>query len=108
LIARKTFDVALRRELLHAFALEHEMNMRAAAGIGHVFDGAEVVFAARSGEKPAESLEILIALVLVGRAAVKISPVRVHLPDFDEHVAQRFSVAIQYSTGEVSYFTDCR
>ena len=62
--------------------------------------------AAGAGEKSAESLKILIPFITIGRAAVQIGAVVIHLPDFDEHISQRFSVTVEYSTGEMSYFTD--
>src|SRR6185295_12865733 len=108
IISSEAFDVTLRRKFFHSLGFHHEMNMRAAAGIGDGLDGPEVVFAARSGHEAPESLEILVAFFLVGRAAVQIGAVIIHLPDFDEHVAQRFSVAVQYSTGQMSSFTDGR
>src|SRR5688500_582658 len=103
-----SLHVALGGEFLHSFALDGIVNVRGAAGVGDWLDGAEVVFAAGAGEKAAESLEVFVALLLVAGAAVEISAVVIHLPDFDEHISQRFSAAIQYSAPEVSYFTDGR
>src|SRR5207247_426614 len=105
-VCRMAFDVALGSPLLHSLGLECKVNVRAAAGVGNGFYCPEVRFSARAGEKSPESLEILIPFITIGRAAVQIGAVVIHLPDFDEHISQRFSVTVEYSTGEMSYFTD--
>src|SRR5262249_9640239 len=93
-VARLALDVALRREQLLALALDLEVDVRRAAGVGDRLEGAEVVLAAGAGQEAAEALEVLVALAAAGVVGVQVHALAVHLPDLDQRVAHRAALAV--------------
>ena len=79
-----------------------------AARIRHGLDGAEEIFAGRTGHKPAEALEVFILLVLVAGPAVQIRAAIVALPDFDDGIANRLTARIEDAPAHVGHFTHGR
>src|SRR5262249_39329340 len=65
LVGRLSFDIALRGQQVFCAFLDLEVDVGRAPGVLNRFDRAEIIFAARSGQEPAEALEIGVALVAV-------------------------------------------
>ena len=53
-------------------------------------------------QESAESLEILVPALSIGRAGVQVGAVVVALPDLNQCIADRLSRRVKYATGEVS------
>src|SRR5437867_1802941 len=99
-VLRFALDVTLCGPFLAALELEGKVNVPSATGIESRFDRAEIVFAAGAGQEPAKALKVRVA-GSVAVAAVQINAVIVHLPDFDQRVADRVAAAVQNPTAEV-------
>jgi hypothetical protein len=63
------------------------VDVRAAAGVGDGLDGSEKILAIRSGDEPAEALEVRVALFAVPGLGMKVGSVAVALPDLDGCIA---------------------
>src|SRR5207244_216699 len=87
-------DVALRGEVVAATDLDLEVDVRRPPGVGHRFDGAEIVFAARGGQKAAEALEVGVAIAAVIAARMQVGAAAVHLPDLDGGVADGIAATV--------------
>ena len=107
LILRLALNVALRGPFLAALHFDREVNVPGAPGIKHRLDGAEIVFAAGAGEEAAKALEVLVAR-RVSVAAVQIDAVVVHLPDFDQGVADGRAARIEDAAAQVGDLADGR
>ena len=80
-----------------------------AAGVGDGLDRAEVVFAGRAGQEPAEALEVRVALVAALVAVgVEVDAVGVALPDLDDGVADRVALGVEDAAGQVRDLADGR
>ena len=104
-------DVQLGREQFAVAFFDLEVNVRRGpAGVGDRLDRAEAIAAVRSGQEPAEALEILVALVGLGFAVagVDIDLVGVALPDFDGDAAHRTPRGGQHPTRQLGDLADGR
>src|SRR5436309_40261 len=81
------------------------MDVGRAAGIGYRFDGSEIVFTSRAGEKPPKSLKIFIT-DSVGIMAVQINALAIHLPDFHQRITNWIPFGIEDASAQMSYFAD--
>src|SRR2546422_8712270 len=64
-IAGMTLDVALGGQQFFAALFDLVVNVRRAARIRHRLDGAEQIFACRSGDEAPKTLEILVAFLAI-------------------------------------------
>src|SRR5262245_10223537 len=86
------------------------MDVWRAAGVWYRLDGAEVVFAGRSGQEATEALKILVALLLLaaGISCVDVHTLVVALPDFDEGVAHRITLGVEDAARQMRDLADGR
>ena len=87
LVPGLALDVALRRQQLLAGLLDLEVDVGRPARIGHRLDRAEVILAARTGQEPAEALEVGVAVRPPGISGVNVNSLAIHLPDLHERIA---------------------
>src|SRR5207249_833298 len=106
LVLRLAFDVTLCGPLLAALHFEGEMNVPRAARVQHRLDGAEIILAGGACEEAAEPLEILVAPRVIVAARVQVDSVAVHLPDLDQHVADRAAPGVEDAPAEVRDLPD--
>ena len=105
-IFRLSLDLALGGKSVVSLDFDGDMYVRRAAGIGDGFDGAEYVFARAAGEESTESLEIFIVFVGPIALRVDVHGVVVHLPNFDQRVADWFAFGIHEFAGKPGDFAD--
>src|SRR5438093_8211897 len=74
--------------------------MGCAPGIGNRLDGAEYILAGGTGEEAAETLEVCITLLAVAAPTVDIGSIVVALPDFNQRIANRIAVRVEYASAQ--------
>src|SRR5262249_11785064 len=101
-------DVALSDQQLLAATLDLEVAVRRPAGVGTRLDRAEVVLPGQAGEEPAESLEVLVLLVLlpVAVVGVQVDALGVALPNLHERIANRVPFVVEDLAREVRHLAD--
>ncbi len=105
-VLRLTLDVTLGGPLFAALEFDREMDVRRPAGVGDWLDRPKIILAGGTGEKPAETLEVRIALVVAVAALMEIDAVMIDLPDLDQGVADRIALGIEDPTAEVGNFSE--
>jgi hypothetical protein len=104
-VIRMAVDQQLRGQHPLSVAADAHMDVRRAAGVGHGFDRAKIVLPGGTGQEPPVALEVLVASLLVAGAAVQVRALVVHLPDFDERVAEWRAGRVEDTAREVRDFT---
>src|SRR5262249_37232062 len=110
-VAGVALDVALRAEQFLAALLNLEVDVRRGpARIEDRLDRAEIVLAVGRGHETAETLEVLVLLILllstVGGG--QVDAVAVALPDFDVRVLVRAAGGVEDAAGQVRDLADGR
>ena len=101
------FDVELSCQYAFAMRAYGDMNVRRTTGVGHWLDGPKIVLTFRIREKSTVALEVLVLIGSVGRIpGVDLYSIIVHLPDFDEGIANRIAFQVQDTTRKLSDFPD--
>src|SRR5262249_23735515 len=105
-IPRMAGDEELRGQQLAVAALDLEVDVRAAAGIGNRLDGAKAILALLVRGESAEALEVAVTSAAAVGAGVQVDAVAVDLPDLNDEIVESGAAGREHPAGEVGDFAD--